>query len=210
MDRISNQRVQVGFTLIEVSIAMTLLALLAALTYGAFYLGHRAMEKAQARSEESQRLRSAGDLLAGYIRSIHPYRSSPQRAEIFFSGKANHLTFVSALSVGMGGRGMSKVSIGVEGDGAWNLVLEEELPVRFEDNGAASGYKNRVVLRQGIRDLRIDYLYRDPSSGEANWLEEWDGGERRSLPRAVRLSYRRERGDEVQWVFPIMMSVLVP
>src|SRR3990167_2147741 len=70
--QISNFKSQIGFTLIEVTIAITLLALIAMTLYGAFYLGHRAVEKSQARSDESQKIRSREDLLAGYIRSAYP------------------------------------------------------------------------------------------------------------------------------------------
>lgn len=208
--RRSRLQVQAGFTLIELSIAITLLTLLLLIVYGAFYLGHRAVEKAQARSEVSQKLRSTEDLLAGYVRSGYPYRPSSQQPGIFFSGAADHLTFVSAVSQGMGGRGMSKVSISLEGEGAGDLILAEEIPVRIQDQEAGAGYKNRVMLARAIRDFHMDYLDQDPKSGEESWLEEWDGKERNGLPRAVRLSYRAERGEEVRLVFPIMMSVLAP
>jgi len=208
--RISNCRSQAGFTLIELSIAMTLLTLLLLIVYGAFYVGHRAVEKAQARSEVSQKLRSTEDLLAGYIRSGYPYRPSSQQPAIFFSGAADHLTFVSAVSRGMGGRGMSKVSISLEGEEDGNLILAEEIPVRIQDQEAGAGYMNRVVLARGIRDFHMDYLYQDPKSGEESWFEEWDGKERNGLPRAVRLNYRNEGGQEIRRVFPIMITVLAP
>lgn len=202
--------VQTGFTLIEVIIAMTLLALIAMILYGAFYLGHRAIEKAQARSEESQKLRSVGDFLAGYIRSAYPYRCSFQDPAILFSGEENRLNFISALSSGLGGRGMAQVSISWEGgaDGAGLLTLEEAIPAHLECQGDGVGHRNRIVLREGGRGFRIDYL--EPQSEEERWVMQWDGKERKSLPRAVRFSHRGERGEEIQWVFPIMMSVLAP
>ncbi len=208
--RNSELKTQNGFTLIEVTIAMTLFALMAMILYGAFYLGHRAVDKAQIRSEESQRLRSVVDLLAGYIRSAYPYRPSLKDPSIFFSGEENRLTFVSALSSGMGGRGMSEISIswGGEGDGSGLLTLAEKIPVRVESEGDSGGYRNSVVLGQGVRGFRIEYL--EPQSEEERWVEQWDGRERKLLPRAVRLKHRGERGEEIQWVFPTMMSVLAP
>lgn len=195
---------QTGFTLIEMSVAITLLALITTILYGAFYLGSRAVEKTQARSEQSQRLRSADDLLAAYIRSAYPYRPSLQDPSIFFSGEQGRLAFVSALSSGMGGRGMSAITISWGEAGEGLVTLEEAIPVR---PGEEAGYKNRLVLFQGVREFRIDYL--DPQGAEERWVERWDGKEKKTLPRAVRLT-RRERGEEVRWVFPIMMSVLKP
>ncbi len=205
----SKLRTQDGFTLIEVSIAITLLALMALILYGAFYLGHRAVEKAQARSEEGQRLRSAGDFLGSYIRSAYPYRFSPRDPAISFSGEGNSLSFVSTLSLGMGGRGMSKVSISWdgEGDSGGLLTLTETIPVTAEDQGGG-GYRNSLVLINRVRAFRVDYL--DPQGKEERWVEQWDGKEKRALPRAVRIHVLADRGDGVQWIFPIMMSVLAP
>jgi hypothetical protein len=56
--------------------------------------------------------------------------------------------------------------------------------------------------------MRLAYL--DPDAEPEAWEERWDGKERRMLPRAVRLSYRRQDGKEVRWIFPIMMHVLRP
>ncbi len=202
-------KTQNGFTLIEVIISITLLALIATILYGAFYLGHRAKEKTEVRSEENLRLRAMDYLLGGYIRSAYPYRSSLKDPAVFFNGEKGHLTFISAISIGLGGRGMSKISISWDeepGRGG-SLILEEEIPVRLEDQGGNSGYKNSVVLQQGVKSFRIDYL--DPKGEEGSWIEEWDGRDRKILPRAIRLSILEDRG-EIRWVFPIMMSVLTP
>jgi len=198
-------KIEQGFTLIELTIAVTLLALVVMILYGAFHLGHRAMEKAEGRSEESQRLRSAGEILAGYIRSAYPYRFSLRDPVIFFSGEENRLALVSALSSGMGGRGMSLVSVSWDGETGGGLLLEEESPERLEGQGVD---KNRVVLSEGVRDFRIEYM--DSQGEEQRWVGSWDGGERKTLPRAVRLSHLRKDGREIQWVFPIMMSVMAP
>lgn len=205
---VPNRRSQCGFTLVELTIGLTLLALMTTILYGAFYLGHRAIEKSQANSEQSQRMRSVEESLAGYIRSAYPYRLSVRDPALLFSGQDNNLTFVSALSLGMGGRGMSQITLswGGEGNGAGLLTLEEKMPVRSEDQEAGEGYRNSVILGESVWDFRIDYL--DPQGEE--WLRQWDGKEKKSLPRAIRLSQRSRDGKEIQWVFPVMMSVLAP
>ena len=209
-DRSPKSQIPNGFTLIELTIAMTLLALIAMTLYGAFYLSQRAVEKSQSRASESQRMRSAGNLLAGYIRSAYPFRFSRQTPGIYFSGQEDRLEFVSSLSSGMGGRGMSRITISWEGgeNGNGLLTLAEEIPLRLEGQGEGEGYRNGIVLGQGIREFRLGYL--DTQGEEENWVDQWDGKERKVLPRAVRLSYRGERGEEIQLVFPIMLSVLSP
>jgi len=199
---------QCGFTLVELTIAMTLLALMTTILYGAFYLSHRAIEKSQARTEESQRMRSVEEILAGYVRSAYPYRSSLREPSLLFSGQEDNLAFVSALSLGMGGRGMSQITISWDGNGngPGRLTLEEKIPLRLEDQEAGEGYRSSIILGEGVWNFRIEYLDGD----QEQWLNQWDGKEKKSLPRAIRLSHRGRGGKEIQWVFPVMMSVLAP
>jgi len=202
----SEFKVQRGFTLMELVVALTLLGLVVTVLYGAFAIGHRAVEKVQVRSGESQRLRALEEFIGSYLRSAYPYRLQPRDQAIFFSGTEHGVTFVSALSLGMGGRGMACVRVAwVEG----SLILEEETPVHYSQcQGGGAGYRNLVVLQERVRDLRIDYW--DPKSEAERWVEEWDGSEQRLLPRAVRLSLWGEKGEESRWLFPLMMSVLAP
>jgi general secretion pathway protein J len=212
-----------GFTLVELVIAFTILGLMLVVLYGSFYLSERAVAKAAVRADESQSLRTREEILAGYIRSAFPYRLSPRDASVYFIGSDRDVEFISALSTGLGGRGMSRVRISsdVSNSGA-ALVLEEEMPVRVGDKGSGGGgYRNNILLAEGLRGLRFEYL--DPGSDQQqnqrlmsqqqlaeDWVDQWDGKEKRALPRAVRLVFRGERGEEVRWTFPIMIKVLAP
>ncbi|MGH7843802.1 MAG: prepilin-type N-terminal cleavage/methylation domain-containing protein [Candidatus Binatia bacterium] len=196
-----------GLTLIEVILAMTIFSLIAAILYGALYLSRRAAIKGILSAETSQRERMLGSFLAGYVRSAFPYRASAQDQSIFFYGEESRLTFVSALSRGLGGRGLAKVTVQWEGQQGDPLTLEEEMPVRFAEQQEGLGYRNRVVLYPAVDGLQIEYL---PAEGdEAGWVEQWDGAEKKSLPRAIRVRLRAAGGERKQWVVPIMMEALV-
>ena len=199
-----------GFTLIEVVLALTIFALLAAILYGAFSLSHTALAKSQSVAVRSQTQRSAADLLGSYIRSAHPYRSSPQEQTVFFDGESESLAFISAYSHSMGGRGMAKIQITADADdrGRGSLKLEEVTPVRIDEDGAATGERHRLVLQDGISNFRLSYL--DPQAEEETWHGQWDGRERRVLPRAVRFTFIDPSGKAVRWIFPLMMVVLAP
>ena len=199
-----------GFTLIEVVLALSIFALIGAVLYGAFALSHSAVAKSQASFETNQKLRSFTDLLGSYIRSAYPYRQSVQDPTMFFDGQEDQLTFVSSISLAMGGRGMSKIRIAwepaEEGEGA--IQLEEEVPVRFSlsEDRDPGGLRNDVIVRERVKDFRLAYL--DPKSEDERWEERWDGREKLALPRAIRVSYRNHDGKEIRWVFPLMISVL--
>lgn len=196
-----------GFTLIEVVLALAIFALMGGILYGAFALAHSAVEKSQVSFARNQKSRSVSDLLASYVRSTYPYRESLQDQTVFFAGETDNLTFVSAYSHGMGGRGMAKITIAKDaGSKGAALRLEEAVPVRLNDETVPSGQTHSLTLRENMTDFRLTYL--DPQANEETWEERWDGRERRVLPRAVRFTYRDENGKEVRWTFPIMMVVL--
>ena len=198
-----------GFTLIEVVIALTIFALMSGILYGAFALGHNAIEKNQRSAALSQKQRSVDDLVGSYLRSAFPYKTSTQDVGIFFQGETDRVTFISAYSQGLGGRGMARIQITADEDenGRTTLKLEEATPVRL-DSQAGGGLSYDVVLQEGVRELRLAYL--DPQPDEETWEERWDGQERRALPRAVRITYLDEQGKSVRWIFPLMMMVLAP
>ena len=203
-------RKSAGFTLLEVVLALSIFALLGTILYGAFALSHNAVTKSQTAAGRSQAQRSGADLLASYIRSMYPYRTSPQEQIVFFEGEADSVTFVSAYSHGMGGRGMAKIHIGGAADESESgaLQLEERTPVRLGDDEDVGGYGYRLVLQERARNFRLAYL--DPQDEAETWHERWDGQERRMLPRALRLSFVDGSGREVRWIFPVMMAVLAP
>jgi prepilin-type N-terminal cleavage/methylation domain-containing protein len=199
-----------GFTLIEVVLALTIFALMGTILYGAFSLGHSAVEKSENGFARSQKLRTVSDLLASYVRSAYPYRESEQDQSIYFAGEVDSLTFVSAYSHGMGGRGMAKISIakGEAGDGRVTIQLEETVPVRLSDEDGGAGQTHHLTIQENLKDFRLAYL--DPQAEAEQWEDRWDAKERRFLPRAIRFVFIDQNGKEVRWVFPLMMMVLAP
>lgn len=194
-----------GFTLLEVLLSITLSALVLLILYGAFEVGQRAVRGVERSFAGAHETRALGNL-SGYIRSAYPYRSAEAGQGIFFFGGEDELTFVSALSLGLGGRGFAKIHVSATeaGDGR-ELVVEEEMPVQLKEDEGAAGQRERLVLRRGVRRLRLEYL----EPGGERWVESWNGKERGVLPRAVRVNIYENAG-ESQWVVPVMMSVLAP
>jgi|307.fasta_scaffold28069_4 prepilin-type N-terminal cleavage/methylation domain-containing protein len=199
-----------GFTLLEVMLALTLFALLGTILYGAIALGHGAVERSRHSFEKNQELRSAVDLVGGYVRSSYPYRVSPQDPSFFYGGEETELSFISSFSLAMGGRGMAKIRLFWESqngeEGA--LKLEEQVPVRLNDENGGGGYTHDVTIRDRVSAFHLAYL--DIKNEEEEWVEKWDLTEHKTLPRAVRVSFRTPREGQVEWVFPIMMAVLAP
>ena len=167
-----------------------------------------ARERLKSRSEVSRKisLRSSLDLLASYIRSSYPYKAAPSDPAIAYTGEETELSFVSAFSLAMGGRGLARIRVswGGEGEGAGPLTLEEEVPV----GQTGGGYSNSVTIAENVSALRLSYLNWDDD--KQDWLERWDPMERKNLPRAVKLNFKNAEQRDVEWIFPVMMTVLAP
>jgi hypothetical protein len=86
------------------------------------------------------------------------------------------------------------------------IKLEEEAPVRLNDDPGDVGQRHSIVLQEGVTRFQLAYL--DPQGEDERWEERWDAAEKRMLPRAVRLSYRTASGRDIRWVFPVMVAVL--
>jgi len=196
-----------GFTLIEVVLALAIFALMGAILYGAFSLSQSAVEKSEANSTRNQKQRAIADLLGNYIRSTFPYKESAQDPAVFFTGENDGVTFVSAYSQAMGGRGMAKIHLSKEeeGDRRVALKVEETAPVRISAEAVAAGLSHSLMFQADMREVRFTYL--DPQAEDEKWEDRWDGAERRVLPRAVGISFLNPSGEEVRWVFPVMMTV---
>lgn len=85
-----------GFTLLELLISMTILALIFVAVLGAIQVGSKSWESGERRAEASQRTRALVDSLARELTMIYPLRVKEQDKDIVaFHGKSDSLTFAT-------------------------------------------------------------------------------------------------------------------
>ena len=216
----SNRERAGGFTLIELVLAMTALALLTAVCYAAFHLAIRAIERGEVAVTTAQRLRATSDVLRqirsaayrferdeGCVRKLGKESCDPVP---YFHGTATSMSFNTNLRL-QGGGGVSRVTYQLL-DNPTRLVMTEGDPPSL--NGGSRRGRDRdqpppqqsTVLLDGFRTL--NFWYYDLSQGE--WRQSWDTdteqGESEGLPLAVRLVIDGVPGIESgQWgaEFPI-------
>jgi general secretion pathway protein J len=178
-----------GFTLLEVVIAMTALALVTVICYGAFHLGIRAVERGEVAVVAAQRLRVATDVLIRQIKSTVPYkaRNRDEDEYVFFMGTATSMAFITAAGM-QGGGGLERVVYQVMDDPP-RLVMSES-PF-FSTNGLGRDAvdkpgENSAVLLEGFQSLKFEYLFYE--GVEPEWRTEWNGHDEEDLlPVAVRV-----------------------
>lgn len=188
-----------GFTLLEVVLAMTSLALVVAICYGAFHLGIRAVEKGEVAVVTTQRLRVASDVIIRQIKSVVPYavRNEDEDVYPYFEGTATSMRFVTAAGLQSGGS-LAVVEYRLEGDPP-RLVMQEG--VAFSPDALGRGKVEKgdrsTVLLDGFRSLKFEYMLNDGADTE--WRHSWDGHSEEMLPAAVRLVVEGLPGADATW-----------
>ena len=201
-----------GFTLLELLLAMSVLALVAAICYGAFHLGIRAVERGEVAVVSAQRLRVATDVLIRQIKSIVPYRAHNREEDEsypFFYGHGTSMIFVTGNGL-HGGGGLVRVCYYVAGEPPQLRMQESEF---FSPNslGRVDGCEPNArdsTLLDDFKSLHFEYMMSDGVDTE--WRAEWNGHEEDAIPSAVRVLVDGIPGLEVdRWgqEIPVMASL---
>jgi hypothetical protein len=176
------------FTLLELILGMSTLALIASICYGAFHLGIRAVERGEVAVVTAQRLRVASDVLIHQVKSIVAYPACNAEEEVYpyFVGTATSMSFITANGL-EGGGGLTRVAYQLVDDPP-RLVMAEGArfsPKVLGEESLPPPTDRAAVLLDGFKTLRFQYMMNDGVDTE--WREEWDSYEEEMLPAAVRI-----------------------
>jgi prepilin-type N-terminal cleavage/methylation domain-containing protein len=170
---------EAGFTLLELLISMTILALILATVLGAIRVGSKSWESGEQRAEENQRTRTLFDTVALELTMVYPLRVKDQdRDVIAFRGKSDSLSFAT-LPQSYGAEPFSHmmriVTYGVQPDRG--LVATEGYPLV----GVAGSFDSLEGRERGldarVSDARFRYLVPEGKSEEKlppTWRDYWD------------------------------------
>ncbi len=185
-------RGQSGFTLLELLLAVTLLALIAVMLAGGLRLGARVWESGEERAQALARLELVQGFLRRQVSGARPLimgriASQPRYA---FEGEPERLRLAVLAPPQLGAGGFYLVTIerlpaksgANEGDELrldWRLYHPE-----MEDIGASDEGTERVLL-EGIERVKFSYFGALRRDTERRWRERWE--DQRALPELVRL-----------------------
>jgi general secretion pathway protein J len=212
-----------GFTLLELLIALTLVALILVQLFGGLRLASRAWDSVEQRTARNDELR----LAAGFVRRALTQARKIDwpvegRSYALFWGNPTQMEFVTPLSeyVGLGGLYLVRIARLDRGEGSdlvmqrWLLhpdILEggseippwhplEPVPLDLEPGDLGEGAYGATVLASDVGEIGFDYFgVAQPRGDEAQWLAEWK--EQNALPLVVRMGF----GEAGEWP-----DILVP
>jgi general secretion pathway protein J len=173
----TSRHAEAGFTLVEVLVALALLALVMAAATGAFRLTGAAVEAAGRRSEVAGEVALMRDVIRRQVARALPLTGpvDPETgaARSLFQGTGTTLSFVVAEPPGPGG-GLVRVAFTVEpGTGGRRRLTWHRSPL-------AGGPDHTATVAEGPFDLAFAYL------GSDGWTARWQDAA--APPRLVRLS----------------------
>lgn len=208
-----------GFTLIELMLSMTIMAVVVVLVLGAFQLGVRAWEKGGKDVEVAERQRIVLDLMRRQIASmwvrVPPVTDNEDEKVLLFAGEAGSMSFISHKAMALGHKfGMVYVRYDVvnDGEGGTGIRLYEENTVFLGPYADLRKIKEdgTVRLLGGVAEVRFAYLSSEPGAGTGEWVDSWDAETDGGFPKAVRISLWGTEDDEVplEVIAPVLPEVI--
>ena len=188
-----------GFTLIELMIALVLLALMSAVLFGSLRLAGRSWDAGEAKAEATSGMRLAGDYLRTQLSAQHPQRMRKiVEFPLLFSGDREEVRFTAPLPgrVGLGGMWYYRLALSpVPGKQEPALVLDRVIPDLDAFNMPTFADAERSVLADDIKALKISYLGRDKGmtfDTAPTWRSRWD--DTQLLPILIRVEVTPQKG----------------
>jgi general secretion pathway protein J len=167
-----------GFTLLEVMLAIMLLALLLAGTWGSIRTAVHAMHSGETQIDRTNRLRVAEEFMRHQISRILPlsYGSDEStNTNYVFEGDANFMRFVAPMPgyLSKGGPYVQTLRL-VGGRSGKQLVFTDYMLNGFDlENEKPSDTEPAVLLDQ-IQDGKFEYRTLDDNGDLTDWLDQWD------------------------------------
>lgn len=178
-----------GFTLLELVVALALLAVLAALSFSGLSASARMWEGLESRTSRAHEMHQA----AGFIR-----RQVEQARPLGFLGASDTLQFVAPVPAPLGAGGLHSFSIAVRDAAAGKeIVVSHERHQRGQWERFGEEVPDAVVIARGLRDADLAYLPPSRGATQAAWVSRWERPD--ALPQLIRLRLKADGRDADEW-----------
>ena len=190
-----------GFTLLELLVAMTLLALLLAILFGGLRTGSRVWEAGDQRSDDLARLQAAQSFLRRQIGDLFPLHledGSRDAPVVAVAGDETSFSFAGLLPTHFDFTGFQTISVGVIDKSDGRHLAVEWWPFDAEDTAPATvPDERRSLLIENVESARFSYFGADEQDGAARWVDEWRDWQ--APPSLVSIAVTFDGGDRRYW-----------
>jgi len=187
---------QGGFTLVEVVVALALLATIMVLVYSGLTFSLRSWDAGEANGRRVADRRLGENFLRREMTEMFPMRWKDATAVKFaFEGEDDHMKFVSTRAPGIQLGGLSLVSLEVQEDRekrTRNLVMRRAMP---DDEAVDFGPLDKaeaVLLVADVDNAHFSYYGAEGDFNEPQWYDKWTF--KAHMPLLVKVSLRTRDG----------------
>jgi prepilin-type N-terminal cleavage/methylation domain-containing protein len=185
-----------GFTLLELLVSGTILAIIVTLIFGGLKIGVDAWEKGERDIDENQRLRVLVELISSQIASLYTREKVrlPEQTPFWMRGNGKSLEFASLISLLAESEGrpvyVRYEVVRDEESGKEQLLLYQKdlvfLGPEHEPKGQ-EGNGTPVILLPRAEEILFQFLYQESGEEEPRWIREWGEEKQGDLPLAVKV-----------------------
>jgi prepilin-type N-terminal cleavage/methylation domain-containing protein len=155
---VSVKRAAAGFTLLELTVALVLLALLSGVLFGSLSFAGRSWDAGEAKAAQVSEMRQTEQFLRGQLGAQFPLRARKiAEAPLFFSGASDEIRYAAALPSRVIEGGVYLFRLAVVRDGEKSRLVQERLIVT--PTAARSRFPRRRArgARRDIGELKLGY-----------------------------------------------------
>ena len=186
-----------GFTLVELTVALVLMAGMAAVLFGSLSLAARSWDGGEAKALQTSDMRSTQTYLREQLSAEYPQRLwKAVELPLLFAGERDEIRYAAVLPARVAEGGVYYFRLAVVRAGEKSqLVQERAIPDLAALQEPEFRDAERSVLADDITELRIAYFGRDPGAGNVDrptWRDRWD--DRQRLPLLVRIDVKPAKG----------------
>jgi general secretion pathway protein J len=190
-----------GFTLLELVIALTIVAVIVVIIFGALRISIRAWEKGEKDLEIRQKQRIVLDLIKRQLSSTcgsEVWGGDQQLVSL--NGDERSIEFVSQLPLTPGSRFGTvyvKYAVNREKEGEKVRLTFYEKNIALSDKKFSSAHPSDddfSELLSGMKSIVFEYLKERPDEAVSTWQKSWDPTIDKGVPRAVRVTLKENDG----------------
>jgi general secretion pathway protein J len=198
MDTLKKLNRVAGFTLLELIISITLVAIIVLIISVAANLGYRSFNSGEKKMNAVERLRSSLTIIDAQIQSGVPLTLEEGGVkQYYFAGEQDSLKFSTNYSIWGGQRGYVIVNYRVDTDDRGKRTLfASEYKVGMEN-------QKETKLLEGFDEITFDYYQQDATEEEGEWITQWVDEE--MMPIRIRINLVRG-SSSLSYIMPVRVG----
>jgi general secretion pathway protein J len=197
-----------GFTLIELIISFSILALIIVIVLGALRLGYRFWDKGEEVALENQEQRMVWSSLRHQLCSIYPYQVKIENKKfILFEGERDKIAFVSLFSYYLQDKGgLRYCQYRIEKDereDSFSLKVFETKTVNADLGELNISDERFKVLVRGLPPFVFEYADQNKTDESFEWFSAWKTKEKKKLPEKIRFVFKERYRNMEELLFAL-------